>query len=227
MLQKLEHRLFPGGPMVRTLCFHCRGRGFNPWSGELRSYTAHSMAKKKKKNESTIIHPEATRCFLRHFSDVSSAGLWESSGLVMNANFIFTQMCRYIEWSREEKWITENFQLQFENANDWRSQFHVSAASCLEEKTGLDEAWTHDSTFCVHLLFAGLSSKFRISPRLFKNKNAAQPRETAWGICEAIVVSQHLSDAKLLEACTVVELDNISSCPPGQNISESIPEPWT
>ena len=61
---------------------------------ELRSYTARSMAKK---NESTIIHPEATRCFLRHFSDVSSAGLWESSGLVMNANFIFTQMCRYIE----------------------------------------------------------------------------------------------------------------------------------
>ena len=68
----------------------------------------------------------------------------------MNANFIFTRMSRYIEWSREEKWITEDFQLQFENANDRRSQSHVSAASRSEEKTGLDEAWTPDSTFCVH-----------------------------------------------------------------------------
>ena len=25
---------FPGGPVVRTLCFHCYGAsGFNPWSG--------------------------------------------------------------------------------------------------------------------------------------------------------------------------------------------------
>ena len=23
----------PGGPVVRTLCFHCQGPGFNPWSG--------------------------------------------------------------------------------------------------------------------------------------------------------------------------------------------------
>ena len=25
-------RKFPGGPEVRTLCFHCKGNGFNPWS---------------------------------------------------------------------------------------------------------------------------------------------------------------------------------------------------
>ena len=24
---------FPGGPVVKTLHFHCRGRGFDPWSG--------------------------------------------------------------------------------------------------------------------------------------------------------------------------------------------------
>ena len=24
---------FPGGPVVKTLCFHCRGHGFDPWSG--------------------------------------------------------------------------------------------------------------------------------------------------------------------------------------------------
>ena len=24
---------FPGGPVVKTLCFHCRRRRFDPWSG--------------------------------------------------------------------------------------------------------------------------------------------------------------------------------------------------
>ena len=24
---------FPGGPMAKTLCFHCRGNGFSPWLG--------------------------------------------------------------------------------------------------------------------------------------------------------------------------------------------------
>ena len=27
------HGEFPGGPVVKTLRFHCRGHGFNPWSG--------------------------------------------------------------------------------------------------------------------------------------------------------------------------------------------------
>ena len=26
-------REFPGGPVVKTLRFHCRGPGFGPWSG--------------------------------------------------------------------------------------------------------------------------------------------------------------------------------------------------
>ena len=24
---------FPGSPVIRTLCFHCRQHGFDPWSG--------------------------------------------------------------------------------------------------------------------------------------------------------------------------------------------------
>ena len=40
---------FPGGPVVRTPRFQCKGRGFNTWSGELRSHMPHGMAKKKKK----------------------------------------------------------------------------------------------------------------------------------------------------------------------------------
>ena len=30
---KKTHRDFPGGPVVKTLCFQCRGPGFDPWSG--------------------------------------------------------------------------------------------------------------------------------------------------------------------------------------------------
>ena len=37
---------FPGCPVVKTLCFQCKGCGFNPW--ELKSHMPGSMAKKKK-----------------------------------------------------------------------------------------------------------------------------------------------------------------------------------
>ena len=33
--------------MVRTLCFHCRGPGFNPWSGNQDSASHAVWAKKK------------------------------------------------------------------------------------------------------------------------------------------------------------------------------------
>ena len=28
---KNENRDFPGSPAVKTLCFHCKGSGFDPW----------------------------------------------------------------------------------------------------------------------------------------------------------------------------------------------------
>ena len=30
---KLNSGDFPGGPVVKTLCFQCRGLKFNPWLG--------------------------------------------------------------------------------------------------------------------------------------------------------------------------------------------------
>ena len=40
---------FPGGPLVKTPCFHCRGCRFNPWSGNERgSCMPRCVAKKKK-----------------------------------------------------------------------------------------------------------------------------------------------------------------------------------
>ena len=39
---------FPGGPVIKTgLNFHCKGLGFDPWLGELRSYMPFGVAKKE------------------------------------------------------------------------------------------------------------------------------------------------------------------------------------
>ena len=52
---KSSHRRdFPGGPVVRTPRFHCRGSGFNPWSGELRSRKPTGMAKKERNKIITL-----------------------------------------------------------------------------------------------------------------------------------------------------------------------------
>ena len=32
-VQENKQRDLPGGPVVKTLRFHCRGRRFDPWSG--------------------------------------------------------------------------------------------------------------------------------------------------------------------------------------------------
>ena len=48
-LQKLT-----GGLMVKTVCFYCRGHGFDPWgTKKLRSCMLHGVAKKKKIYEAT------------------------------------------------------------------------------------------------------------------------------------------------------------------------------
>ena len=39
---------FSGGPVVKTLCFHCRGHGFDPWLGN-RFHMSHDVVKKIKK----------------------------------------------------------------------------------------------------------------------------------------------------------------------------------
>ena len=44
---RTKMRDFPGGPVVQTLCFQCRGHGFNPWSGNLDPCMPHSVAKIK------------------------------------------------------------------------------------------------------------------------------------------------------------------------------------
>ena len=40
---------FPGGPVVKTLCFHCRGPRFNPWLGGTEILQVLQLGQKKKK----------------------------------------------------------------------------------------------------------------------------------------------------------------------------------
>lgn len=50
----------PGDPVVKTLCFQCRGRGFNPWSGtEVPNVMGYGQKKKRsdgKRLETCQVH---------------------------------------------------------------------------------------------------------------------------------------------------------------------------
>ena len=51
---EIECREFPGGPVVRTLRFHCPGPRVQSLVGELGSQEPHGIAKKKKKKKSKL-----------------------------------------------------------------------------------------------------------------------------------------------------------------------------
>ena len=54
--QVLLPRELPGGPVVRTLCFHCRGHGFDPWSRNLDPACRAAQPKKKDWKSSPFAH---------------------------------------------------------------------------------------------------------------------------------------------------------------------------
>ena len=45
---------FPGGPVVKTTHFQCRGQVFNPWSGNLVVWTKENKQKSKKKKKKSL-----------------------------------------------------------------------------------------------------------------------------------------------------------------------------
>ena len=48
---------FPGSPVVKTLCFHCKMCGLNPWLGNKIPHALHHSQKlKKKKKIHSFIH---------------------------------------------------------------------------------------------------------------------------------------------------------------------------
>ena len=44
---------FPSGPVIQTLCFHCRGHGFDSWLRlrKVKSHKPHGAAKTKTKTK--------------------------------------------------------------------------------------------------------------------------------------------------------------------------------
>ena len=61
--KKLKTRDFPGSLVVMTPSFKCRGRGFDPWSGEVGSHMSCGVAKKKEKKLKTYVSQKpAHRC---------------------------------------------------------------------------------------------------------------------------------------------------------------------
>ena len=56
---------FPGGPVVKTPHFHCRGHGFNPWQGsqDPACFVAKKKKKKKKTTSYRLVNPTATKNF--------------------------------------------------------------------------------------------------------------------------------------------------------------------
>ena len=47
---------FPGGPVVKTLSFHCRGRRFHPWSANMIPHAVlHSQKKKARQLKECIL----------------------------------------------------------------------------------------------------------------------------------------------------------------------------
>ena len=49
---KVLFRDFPGGPVGNTPRFHCKGHGFDPWSGKF--HMPYGEAKRKKKESSIL-----------------------------------------------------------------------------------------------------------------------------------------------------------------------------
>ena len=78
---KEKRRDFPGGPAVMTPHFHCRGHGFDPWLGELRSHMPCGKRKKK----------VAIKCTERKFSDNRKITILRC----IIQEVLFTRLCRH------------------------------------------------------------------------------------------------------------------------------------
>ena len=51
---------FPGRPVAKNPCFHCRGHGFNPGSGKIPHAMWYSQKKKKSREKNDEANIEAS-----------------------------------------------------------------------------------------------------------------------------------------------------------------------
>ena len=62
---------FPGGPVVKTPCFHCRGLRFNPWPGN-QDVACHKVWPKKKKKFFQLLKNATPHVKLQQVTAVTS-----------------------------------------------------------------------------------------------------------------------------------------------------------
>lgn len=58
MLIEYMTKVFPGGPVVQTLCFHFRGHRFDPWSKTRILQILHAMGHRQKTNKTKRLHEQ-------------------------------------------------------------------------------------------------------------------------------------------------------------------------
>ena len=51
LLQKHDFQIFPSGPVVKTLCFCCKGHKFDPWLGKFHMVQPIVIIKKQLKKK--------------------------------------------------------------------------------------------------------------------------------------------------------------------------------
>ena len=106
----------PGGPVVETPCFHCRGRRFNPRSGKL--CRPHGVAKKRKRKKRDILKPTSE----------STAGLRGLQGKKQWAHFAWG-----VSESHEHPLIhsVNIYRALLFSAMMWKRQSPCSQTTCL------------------------------------------------------------------------------------------------
>ena len=70
----LKNRQSPGGPILRTPSFHCKGHRFHPWSGDSTHGVLHGHKRQTKQNlESILVFGKLS---LKRDSGISLDGIW-------------------------------------------------------------------------------------------------------------------------------------------------------
>ena len=108
-----EKRDFLGGPVVKTLCFHCRARGFHLWLGKIPHAAWHGQKKKGKRVPHTpATHPDTPFYCPCHFPSVHffPYQMFPSSPYLPHSPFLKTQT-KSISSTLDSQWIQSTLSL--------------------------------------------------------------------------------------------------------------------
>jgi len=102
-----QRRDFLGGPVVKTLCFHCRGRGFHLWLGKIPHAAWHGQ-KKKERGFPRHLPPTQTPLFTvpvtSHSVHFFPHQMFSSSPYLPHSPFLKTQT-KSISSTLDSQWI--------------------------------------------------------------------------------------------------------------------------